>query len=63
MLCAGGQTTRDGMRVQLVVLDALTANRVGAIWSRARGRELAIDDSDTPPFLPVTTNIASGESS
>ncbi len=52
-----GQTNRDVMNRELEVLDTMTANRDRAIWARARGEYFAVDDTNTPPFLPVETNI------
>ena len=39
------------------VLDVMTANRDKGVWSVAQGGEYKVDDSDTPPFIPVKTNI------
>ncbi len=50
------QTNRDVMQREMEVLDVLTANRDRRIWAVARGGDLAIDDSNTPPFLEVITN-------
>ncbi len=52
-----GQTNRDVLNRELEVLDVMTENRDRVIWARARGADLAVDDSNTPPFLPVETNI------
>ncbi len=38
------------------VLDVMTANRDRRIWAVAQGNDLAVDDSNTPPFIPVKTN-------
>ncbi len=51
-----GQTNRVVMQREMEVLDAMTANRDARIWAVARGDELTVDDSNTPEFLPVTTN-------
>lgn len=67
-----GQTNREVMQREMEILDAMTANRDERIWALARssaGRrppdggtgELApprspVDDSNTPPFIPVITN-------
>jgi putative heme-binding domain-containing protein len=50
------QTNRVVMDRELEVLDVMTANRDRRIWSLAQGRDAAIDDSNTPPFIPVITN-------
>ncbi len=51
-----GQTNRVVMQRELQILDAMTANRDQRIWTVAQGRDVTIDDSNTPPFVPVTTN-------
>ena len=38
------------------VLDVMTANRDKRIWAVAQGKDLVVDDSNTPPFIPVKTN-------
>src|SRR5262249_27347514 len=38
------------------VLDVMTANRDRRVWAAARGRDHAVDDNNTPPFVPVETN-------
>ncbi len=51
-----GQTNRVVAQREMEVLDVMTANRDPRIWAAAEGRELKVDDSNTPPFIPVTTN-------
>jgi putative heme-binding domain-containing protein len=51
-----GQTNREVMMRELEVLDVMTENRDKRIWAVAQGRDLAVDDSNTPPFIPVITN-------
>jgi putative heme-binding domain-containing protein len=51
-----GQTNRVVMQREMEVLDVLTANRDRRVWAAARGEDLAVDDSNTPPFIPVKTN-------
>lgn len=59
-----GQTNRVVMDRELEVLDTMTANRDRHIWEVAAalkaGRQppdrSTIDDSNTPPFIPVITN-------
>lgn len=51
-----GQTNRVVMQRELEVLDVMTANRDKRIWAVAQGRDLKVDDSNTPPFIPVKTN-------
>ena len=51
-----GQTNRVVMDRELEVLDAMTANRDKRIWSLSQGKDLKVDDSNTPKFLEVKTN-------
>src|SRR5207244_13429805 len=54
-----GQTNRVVMQREMEVLDLMTANRDKRIWATAAsgGRESPeVDDSNTPPFIPVKTN-------
>jgi putative heme-binding domain-containing protein len=54
-----GQTNRVVMDREMEILDIMTANRDRRIWAIAAsgGREFPdVDDSNTPPFIPTTTN-------
>ncbi len=51
-----GQTNRVVAQREMEVLDVMTANRDKAIWAAAQGKEYKVDDSNTPPFIPVKTN-------
>jgi len=51
-----GQTNREVAQREMQVLDVLTANRDRKIWAVAQGKALEVDDSNTPPFIPVVTN-------
>ena len=52
-----GQTNREVMQREMEVLDVMTANRDRRIWAVAAGRRRCeVDDSNTPPFIPVITN-------
>ncbi|MCI0460918.1 MAG: GDSL-type esterase/lipase family protein, partial [Gemmataceae bacterium] len=51
-----GQTNRVVMQRELEVLDVMTANRDPRIWAVAQGRDLKVDDTNTPAFIPVKTN-------
>jgi putative heme-binding domain-containing protein len=51
-----GQTNRDVTQREMEILDVLTANRDQRIWAVAQGRQMAVDDSNTPPFVEVITN-------
>ena len=52
----GGQTNRVVAQREMEVLDVMTANRDKRVWVVARGGDLKVDDSNTPPFIPVITN-------
>jgi putative heme-binding domain-containing protein len=51
-----GQTNRVVAQREMEVLDVMTANRDERIWAVAQGKEVVVDDSNTPPFIPVKTN-------
>ncbi len=51
-----GQTNRVVAQREMEILDAMTANRDPRIWAAAQGKDLKVDDSNTPAFVPVTTN-------
>src|SRR5207247_2799802 len=46
----------DVLQLEMEVLDVMTANRDPVIWAAAQGKDLAADDSNTPPELPVKSN-------
>ncbi len=46
----------DVLQVEMTALDVMTANRDHRIWAATHGEELAVDDSNTPPFLAVKSN-------
>jgi glucose/arabinose dehydrogenase len=46
----------DVLQREMEVLDVMTANRDPQIWAAAEGKELKVDDSNTPPFLSVKSN-------
>ncbi len=50
------QTNREVMQREMEVLNAMTVNRDQRIWAIAQGGDLAVDDSNTPPFIEVITN-------
>ncbi len=52
-----GQTNKVVMDRELEILDVMTANRDKKIWAVAQGKEFKVDDSDTPPFVPVVSNL------
>jgi putative heme-binding domain-containing protein len=51
-----GQTNFEVMQREMQVLDVMTANRDKRIWAVAQGKDLKVDDGNTPPFIPVKTN-------
>jgi len=51
-----GQTNREVAQREMEVLDVMTANRDKRVWAAAKGVDLKVDDSNTPPFIPVITN-------
>ncbi len=51
-----GQTNRVVAQREMEVLDIMTANRDRRIQAVAQGKDLAVDDANTPPFIPVKTN-------
>ena len=51
-----GQTNRVVAQREMEVLDVMTANRDKATWATAQGKDYTVDDSNTPPFIPVKTN-------
>jgi len=50
------QTNRVVAEREMEVLDIMTANRDKRIWAVAAGGDLNVDDSNTPPFIPVISN-------
>ncbi len=51
-----GQTNKEVCQREMEVLDIMTANRDKRVWRVAQGGDLTVDDSNTPPFIPVITN-------
>lgn len=50
------QTNREVLQRELEILELMTANRDKRVWALAQGKDLAVDDSNLPPFIPVKTN-------
>ncbi len=46
----------DVLQREMEVLDTMTANRDKRIWAAAQGKELAVNDDNTPPQIPVKSN-------
>ena len=51
-----GQTNRVVAQREMEVLDVMTANRDQRIWAVAQGKQMSVDDTNTPPFIAVKTN-------
>jgi glucose/arabinose dehydrogenase len=51
-----GQSNYEVLQRESEILDVMTSNRDKAVWAAAQGEQVKIDDSNTPPFLPVKTN-------
>lgn len=45
------------MQREMEVLDVMAANRDKRVQAVAQGKDLTVDDSNTPPFIPVGTNF------
>lgn len=58
-----GQTNREVLEHELVMLDAMTANRDRRVWSLANGRDIEVDDSNVPDPVPVISNVGGGSPS
>ncbi|HEV3418622.1 MAG TPA: PVC-type heme-binding CxxCH protein, partial [Pirellulales bacterium] len=52
-----GQTNRVVAQREMEVLDVMTANRDKRVWAVAGGGDSTVDDSNTPPFVPVKSNF------
>jgi len=46
----------DVLQREMEILDVMTANRDKRIWAVALGKDLKVDDSNTPPEIPVKSN-------
>jgi len=51
-----GQSNADVMQREMEIFAVQTANRDHRIWAVAKGQDLVVDDSNTPPEIPVKTN-------
>jgi glucose/arabinose dehydrogenase len=49
-------SNRDSMQREMQVLDVITANRDKKIWGALNGKDVKVDDSNTPPFIEVKSN-------
>jgi len=57
------QSNAEVLQHELVMLDAMTANRDTRIWARAQGKEVALSESNVPPPVPVISNVGGGSKS
>jgi putative heme-binding domain-containing protein len=51
-----GLANRPVMAREMEILDVMTANRDQRVWNLAQGQDKPVDDSNTPPYIPVKTN-------
>jgi glucose/arabinose dehydrogenase len=52
-----GQSNYEVLQRESEILDVMTSNRDKRIWAVAQGKDPGpVDDSNTPPFIPVKTN-------
>ncbi len=58
-----GQSNADVLKHELVMLDAMTANRDEVIWAAAAGKTIKADDSNVPPAIEVISNVGGGSKS
>ncbi|WP_197442624.1 PVC-type heme-binding CxxCH protein [Lignipirellula cremea] len=52
-----GVSNREVMMREMEILEAMATNRDQRIWALAQGQDLAVDDNDTPAFIPTPTNF------
>jgi glucose/arabinose dehydrogenase len=50
-------SNREVMQREMQVLDVMAENRDKRVQAVAQGKDLTVDDSNTPPFIPVGTNF------
>jgi glucose/arabinose dehydrogenase len=50
-------SNREVMAREMEVLDVMAANRDKRVQAVAQGKDLVVDDSNTPPFIEVKTNL------
>ncbi len=57
------QTNAVVLQHELSMLDVMTMNRDARVWAVARGKDLAIDDSNVPTPVEVISNVGGGSKS
>ena len=50
-------SNREVMQREMQVLDVMAENRDKRVQAVALGKDITVDDSNTPPFIPVGTNF------
>jgi len=58
-----GQTNREVLMHEMIMLDIMTANRDIRIWTLTEGRDIEIDDSNVPSPVKVVSNVGGGSPS
>ena len=58
-----GQTNREVLMHEMIMLDIMTANRDIRIWTLTEGRDIEIDDSNVPSPIKVVSNVGGGSPS
>ncbi|HTU93746.1 MAG TPA: PVC-type heme-binding CxxCH protein [Gemmataceae bacterium] len=53
---ADKQSNYEDQQREMEILDVMTSNRDKRIWAVAQGKDFTVEDSNTPPFIPVKTN-------
>jgi putative heme-binding domain-containing protein len=53
---ADKQSNYEDQQREMEILDVMASNRDKRIWAVAQGKDFKVDDSNTPPFIPVKTN-------
>ncbi len=51
------QSNYEDQQRELEIIDVMVANRDKRIWAVAQGKDLKVDDSNIPPYIPVETNL------
>jgi hypothetical protein len=51
-----GVSNREVLEREMEVLDKMAENRDARVWAIAGGKDLTVDDGNTPPFIPTPTN-------
>jgi putative heme-binding domain-containing protein len=49
-------TNREVAEREMEILDEMTKNRDKAIWAHLKGQPIKVDDSNTKPFVDISTN-------